>query len=427
VSLEVFVAGEKSVRQGDAVIHKSVRRIGALAGVPYGAFAGATVAIHEDGGSKDMPEGNEYGERIDALEATVKAGPVPLTEEQTVAIAKRVAEESARSYAEQFGQPASKHALAGFHGLGELMIAAWKGEVPSNFVQESEKLMKYALDDTVTTAGANAALLTNNLTVREIAGIVSRGRPAITAFGGPRPISDVGLSVTWPYYDGTLTDALGAQSAQKAEITSVAVDIKLGTEALVTYAGGSDIALQLIRQGDPSILDAWGRIVLTAYGVVTDAAFVTELESGSVTSDFAEALASVDATEFKNLVIDASIAVQTATGQPAEFVLASTTAFTQFAKLLTPVTTLANTGLGTTDIRSLIVNVGNVPLIHVPSITAGKLIVSNTIAAAWHEAGPFYITALDVAKLGQNVAYWGMGAGARYIPAGIIEMYDVSP
>ena len=60
-------------------------------------------------------------------------------------------------------------------------------------------------------------------------------------------------------------------------------------------------------------------------------------------------------------------------------------------------------------------------------MTAGKLIVSNTLAARWHEAGPFYVTATDVAKLGQNVAWWSMGAGARYIPAGIIEMYDVTP
>jgi len=427
VSLEVFVAGEKSTRQGDAVIHKSVRRIGALAGVPYGAFAGATVAVHADAGGQNMPEEIELATRLDGIEAKIKAGPVPLTEAQTIEIAKRVAEEVGRSYAETFGQQAPKHALAGFHTLGEMMVAAYKGDVPSNFVQESEKLLRYALDDVVTTAGVNAALLTNNLTVREVAGIVSRGRPAITAFGGPAPIGDVGMSVTWPYFDGTLTDFVGAQSAQKAEILSSPLDIKLGTEALVTYAGGADIAFQLIRQADPSVLDIFGRIVLTAWGVVTDAAFVTELESGSVTSDFAEALSGVDATEFKNLLIDASIAVQTATGRPAEFVLASSTAFAQFAKLLTPVTTLANTGVGTTDIPSLRVNVGGLPIILTPSVTAGKLIVSNTLAARWHEAGPFYVTATDVAKLGQNVAWWSMGAGARYIPAGIIEMYDVTP
>jgi hypothetical protein len=257
---------------------------------------------------------------------------------------------------------------------------------------------------------------------------VSRGRPAITAFGGPRPVPDVsGMSIDWPYYDGTLTQAVGAQSAEKAEITSVAMNIKKGTEALATYAGGSDVSFQLLRRSTRNYLDVYFRILLTAWGVVTDAAFVTELESGSVTSDFAEALSAVDATEFKNLVIDASVAVETATGLPAQFVLASTTAFTQFAKLFTPVTTLYNTGVGTTDLRSLTVAVGGLPLIHVPSITAGKLIVSNREAAAWYEDGPFQVQDTDVIHLGQNVAIWSMGAGARFIPAGIIEMYDVTP
>src|SRR4029078_1340944 len=94
----------------------------------------------------------------------------------------------------------------------------------------------------------------NSLTVRRVTGIGSRGRPAITAFGGPAPIGDVGMSVTWPYFDGTLTDLGAAQSAQKPEILSSPLDIKLGTEALVTYAGGADIAFQLIRQADPSVL-----------------------------------------------------------------------------------------------------------------------------------------------------------------------------
>ena len=158
--------------------------------------------------------------------------------------------------------------------------ACSNGELTANYMQQAVELAERALDDIVTTGGVNAALLTGNLTVRNVAGIVSRGRPAITAFGGPRadPATS-GLSVTWPYFDGTLTDFVGAQSAQKAEITSAAVDIKLGTEALVTYAGGADIAYQLIRQGDPGILDIYGSILLTACGVVTDAAFVTELET----------------------------------------------------------------------------------------------------------------------------------------------------
>ncbi len=221
---------------------------------------------------------------------------------------------------------------------------------------------------------------------------------------------------------------MGVQATQKTAITTAKVEIKKGTEAIRTFAGGSDIAFQLLRRSSPSYLEVYGRILLTAWAVVTDINFVTELESGSVTADMAEALASQDATEIKNEIIDASIVVETATGQPAEFVLASTTAFTAAAKLLTPVTTLGgNTGLGTTDIRNLTVNVGNLPIIHVPSITAGKFIISNREAAGWFEDGPFQVQATDVNLLGQDVAYWSMGVPARFIPGGIVELYDVSP
>jgi phage head maturation protease len=423
VSLELILDPSAQTRKGDAVIHQKVQRIAALAGVPYphnAAYGGATVAVRDDTGGQDVPEITE-GAEVPAIR--VEAGPVPLTREETIELARQAATEVGRSFAERTGTPAAAHQLAKYRNLGEMIQAFSNGELNRDYVVQAVQLAERALDDIVTTGGVNAALLTGNLTVRNVVGIVSRGRPAITAFGGPAPIQDVGLSVTWPYFDGTLTDHIGAQSAQKAEITSAVVDIKLGTEALVTYAGGADIAYQLLRQGDPSILEIYGNILLTAYGVVTDAAFVTELETGSVTID----TGAIGSLTFANLVthaIDASLAVETATGVPAQFILASTTAFAKAANLIAAASNQVVTN-GTLDLQGLSVGVGNLRIIHVPSLTAGKFIISNRLAARWHEAGPFQAQAEDVAKLGRNFAYWGMGAGARYIPAGIVEAYDV--
>ena len=161
---------------------------------PYGAYASATVAVRDDTGGQDVPEITEISERVDALDAKITAGPVPLTEDQTRAIAKTVAEDVGRAFAERAGTTLPQHALHGLHSLGEMMVAAWKGDIPSDFVRQASQLAERALDDVVTTSGVNAALLTGNLTVRNVAGIVSRGRPAITAFGGPSPIGDVGLT-----------------------------------------------------------------------------------------------------------------------------------------------------------------------------------------------------------------------------------------
>lgn len=420
VSLE-FAPGETRREGRDTVLHTRVQLVGAVAGVPYGAYEGATVAVRSD----EMAEETvETPTTIAGIPAVIQAGPVPLTREETQELARRTAEDVGRAFMEQIASNVGGRApdqYAAYKSLGELYLAARDGSIPNRYIMD---LAERALDDVVTTAGANAALLTGNLTVRNVAGIVSRGRPAITAFGGPRGLGDTaGLSVTWPYFDGTLTDFVGAQSAQKAEITGAPVDIKLGTEALVTYAGGADIAYQLILRGDPSILDIFAQIMLTAWGVVTDAAFVTELETGTVTSDIG-ALAAVTFASLVTNIGTTSIAVETATGAPAQFILASSTAFAKYLDLIAA----ADTGLvvsGGASLLGMTLNIGGLPIIHVPSITAGKHIISNRLAAAWHEVGPFQASAEDVAKLGRNVAYWSLGAGARYIPAGIIEVYDV--
>lgn len=437
-------------RVGDIVQHVRVSLIAAIAGAYAPAYTGTTIQVREDAGRTVNVECSICHQPITDGVAhvcagapavtppaptadTIVAGPVTMSREAV----RDLIDTSVRTLLERGGLRGGDAGLgafepfAGHASLGHLFAAAAQEDAdPALRTYAANALAHRALADQLTT-DSNAGVTTAGI-MQDVHGLVSRGRPAINAFGGPRPIlQDVGMSVDWPYYDGTLSSLVGAQSAEKAEITSAKVQIKKGTEALVTYAGGSDISYQLIRRSSPAYLEVYARVMLLAYAVVTDAAFVTELETGSVTSDFAEALSAVDATEFKNLVIDASIAVQTATGIPAEFILAGPAAFAQFAKLFTPITTaptlLPSGSTGITDLRSLTVNVGGLPIIYVPSLTTGKLIVSNREAAAWYEEGPFQAVDEDVAKLGRNVAYWGMGAGARFIPAGIIEMYDVTP
>ena len=159
----------------------------------------------------------------------------------------------------------------------------------------------------------------------------------------------------------------------------------------------------------------YARIWLAAWAAVTDAAFVTELETGSVTVDLAEAISAVDLAEATGHFITASLAVEAATGQPAQFVLASTTAFTRLANLIAP----SNTDIAAAssmDLRGLRIAVGNLPIIHVAGITAGKMIASNELAAAWYEDGPFLASDDDVEKLGRNVAYWSHGRGRAVHP-----------
>jgi HK97 family phage prohead protease len=427
VSLEFVFTGAKSIRKGGAVLHQAIRRIAALAGVYAPAYTGATVAIRaHDGGE---PVDDETTTETAPAVREAQAGTVSMTPEAIRSLATDAATEIMRRYVERGALVTSTpDPLAEYASLGALVRAAGRaGASPEVRAYAARAIASRALDDTTFNSGANAALANGNLVSQDIHRLVNNGRPAITAFGGPRSLGDTaGLTLGFPYFDGTLSDFVAAQSAEKAAITSASVDIKLATEALVTYAGGSDISYQVIRRGEPSILEAYARIWLAAWSAVTDAAFVTELETGTVTVDFAEALSAVDLTELTAHIITASIAIQAATGRPAEFVLASTTAFTKAANLIAPSSTQIASP-GGMDLRGLAISVGNVPIIHVAGVTAGKFIASNSLAAAWYEDGPFQATEEDVEKLGRNVAYWSLGAGARFIPAGIVEIYDVVP
>jgi phage head maturation protease len=419
VSLEWLYRGAVSKREGKTIVHQSVPRIAALAGEYVPAFPGAFVALRSGG--------TEVTEDIQAPEvAASPPAPVPLTREQIGQLATDAATEVMRQYAERGAlTTTATDPLAQYGTLGEMVHAAARpGAAPEVRAHVARAIARRALDDTTFNSGANAALANGNLVTQELQRLVNFGRPAITAFGGPRPLGDIaGLTLNWPYFDGTLADFVAAQSAEKAAIISASVDIKLATEALLTYAGGSDISFQVIRRGSPSILDMYARIWLAAWSAVTDAAFVTELETGSVTVDTG-AIGSLTITTATAHLITASLAVQAATGTPAEFVLASTTMFSALANLIVPSSTQI-AGASNADIKGLRFALGNVPVIHVAGITAGKGIVSNSSAAAWFEDGPFLASDDDVEKLGRNVAYWSLGAGARFVPAGIVEIYDV--
>ena len=433
VSVE-FIPGD-TYRKGDTIRHRAVRALAAIAGAYAPAYAGAIASVRSVEGDTTVTDTATTPAIEPAPEATERAtalpaGPIPMTPDAQRALIADVAGEILRQHLERGALGGRSTVLADpLHGHGTFARAfdAYATGELRDRTWLVRALAARALDDTVTTAGANAGLLEGALTVARVQRVVNAGRPAITAFGGPRPLTDgTGLNLTWPYFDGTLTDFVGAQSAEKAAITSASMDIKLGSEAIITYAGGTDMSYQLIRRGSPDAIDAWLSIVLAAWAVVTDLAFVTELESGSATLDFAEAATAVDYGELVGHIVDASVTVEAASGSPAEFALMGTTLYKVAAKaVLAQNSQLAANP--SADVVGLDIRIGNFRLIHDANVTAGKAIISNRLAAGWHEDGPFQVAAEDVEKLGRNVAIWSLGAGARYIPAAIIEAYDVTP
>lgn len=257
--------------------------------------------------------------------------------------------------------------------------------------------------------------------LRDVAGIVDRGAPAITAFGRA-PLPAEGMDVNWPYFDGDITALVGAQATPKTAITSVQVDLKKGSSNIGTYAGGSDIAYQLIRRSGPAYLAAYLRLMAIGYTATTDAAMASAVSTAAQASGATWDPATGTEAELASAVFQASVEVQAATGMPAGFILAGTSVFVAAGALSVQFGTtsygIQNQG-ATADAGTLRVSVAGIPMIHDPYLTATDFIVSNTEAATWHGEGPFTVTAEDVERLGQNVAVWGMGAPAVAVPNGV--------
>ena len=130
--------------------------------------------------------------------------------------------------------------------------------------------------------------------------------------------------------------------------------------------------------------------------------------------------------KFRTSLFEASVAVETATGSPASIVLASTDVFLALASLTNIVSPVPagnpSNADGTALASTLRMDASGLEIVHHRGVTAGKFVVSNSMAAAWLEDGPKWVTAEDVHLLGRDVAVYSFAAPAVYVPAAIVEV-----
>jgi len=305
------------------------------------------------------------------------------------------------------------HPLAQFRSFGEYNKAVLNGDVDAR-----------ALADQIT--ANNAGVLPPNW-IMEVKNIVDLGRPAITAFG-VQSAGTSGMEIAWPYFDGDLALIVAAQETEKSEVNSVRIDIKKENASLATFAAGSDISYQLLQRSAPSYIEAHNRIMLASYALITDGAFVTDLMTASTPYNY-DFAADTDGSGFRAAVFGASVAVQTATGRGAEFVLVASDVFTQIGGWDTffPSNYGTYNVSGTATAGTLGVSVSGLPVIHDRQLGSGEIIVSNTTTAKFVEDGPMLGSVENVALLGRDVAIYGYGTTAAFNPAGIISLEVVAP
>lgn len=307
------------------------------------------------------------------------------------------------------------HPLARFASLGEYALA--------RYTDPTLPTLQAAWVDQTT---PNNPGVIPPVWLTEVRGIVDLGRPFITALGGARSAGEAGMSVDWPYFDGDLYALIGEQAAQKTEITSVRVDIKRANAALKTWAGGSDVALQLIERSDPAYLGTYLRIMSAAFAAVTDRAAARGAHTAS-TEEVVVDLATADAEAVAAALFNASLKVQLATGTPAGVVAVATDVFPKVAAAVMQLAApTANTAQGAADASNLRVALAGLSVTHVPGLAAGTAVVTNGEAFGWVEDGPRTIDALDVPKLGRDVAVYAYATPAAFVPAGIVKLVAVA-
>ena len=211
--------------------------------------------------------------------------------------------------------------------------------------------------------------------LQEVQGIITQSRPVISSIGGGA-LPSAGMEVVWPYYDGDLTTLTGEQLAQKTSIKSDVVDIKKASTDIRTFAGGADMAYQLIRRSQPDFLSNWMRIIMSSWAVTTETVCATELEAVAVAS---AGSAAGDLEAAAAGIFTASTEVEAATGSPASVLLAATDVFIALGSLGVATTTpygVQNVA-GHAAANTLNVTIAGLPLVHASALSAGTLIATN--------------------------------------------------
>lgn len=305
------------------------------------------------------------------------------------------------------------HPLAQFNTFEQFAAAFQAGDA-----ERRESLMAaFAVPDQITTD--NPGVIPPGWR-SEIKMRLDARRPAISSFGSIG-LPDAGMDANWPYLDPTtnLDAIIAKQSAEKTDLNGVKIKILKATEPIKTAGTVSDISYQLLMRSSPSYLAAYLRICMAAWARYTEAQFEAKLlaagtAGGTVTTS--------NADTFAGQLFEASLAVQDATGSPADTVLVDKASFIALGKL----PTLRNSKYsvqsvaGVASASTLRIDVNGLDIKYGPFLPANTMIVGNGDAAKFAETGPMIATEENVVKLGRDVAVWGMYEdGEVYYPAGV--------
>jgi HK97 family phage major capsid protein len=274
-----------------------------------------------------------------------------------------------------------------------------------------------ALADVV--SATNAGLLPANW-MSEVIGYLDNRRPVIAA-AGSLPFPTSGYSLTFPRI--TQRTTVATRGTEKTEPPTQNLTTDSATYTADWWAGAVDIALELIQQSDPSVLQVVVADMLDQYAVASEAGVVADLE---VVGQAHGAL--LDTTSYAALIADligVSATIRAATGMPGDLLAAPTADWQAILGLVDGdnrrifATNGPVNADGSASLTAEMINVGGITVFHSPASSASVQFNSKSFRVA--EKAPQTLAVDNVALLGRDVGVLGATITAPLYTGGIVK------
>lgn len=288
------------------------------------------------------------------------------------------------------------HSTAG-HFLHDQVIARQKGDVAAQ-----ERIQRaLALQTTAQTPG-----LLPDPFVGDVIGRITAVRPLINnSTLVPLPAS----GMTWKRPKITQHTLVGVQATEKTEVASRALIVGSLDADFATLAGAVNMSIQEIERSDPSALDLVFADLAAQYGLASEQFAIAALSDGTAGSPSVPLGPTPTADEIRGALYEASGIIYNATsGLFPNVIFAAMDQWALLGQYARAVNPQDRDVLSSPD--SLQLNVAGIPVVAVPSLWAGALIVarSDYFEVAERPGSPVELRALEVGILGYEVGVYGM-------------------
>lgn len=274
----------------------------------------------------------------------------------------------------------------------------------------AETLDEFALaDDTTTTA---AGIVPDYLS-SQVIGRINNRRPYVASIPSD-PIGDHGMSVVYPKV--VTKPDVGVQATEKTEVTSQAMDIDPVSVDLVTYAGASDVSLQLIERSQPSFIDRLYAELAGVYATRTDAAAVADAVTNAGDTEILADFSTDPAASWAAVVGAVGTIVADSEDPSGIQLIAATDRWAQLLGMVDsdgrPILSFGTgqNAQGDARLTSGRADWGGIEVILDPHAATGTALLKTRDATASLELSPQQLRAVQVDVLGVNVGVWGLFA-----------------